>query len=112
MDKEKEICMYLKDKHTGQEKAVFSCELERLFSMNGRTIRRIISNLRQAGYPICSNCKGYNYAKTQNEVNDTVSRLNELVTGVSNSRTGLLYARIPTGQPALEITIRIGGEAI
>ena len=63
MDKEKEICMYLKDKHTGQEKAVFSCELERLFSMNGRTIRR-------------------------------------------------LYARIPTGQPALEITIRIGGEAI
>ena len=64
MDKEKEICMYLKDKHTGQEKAVFSCELERLFSMNGRTIRRIISNLRQAGYPICSNCKGYYYAKT------------------------------------------------
>ena len=112
MDKEKEICMYLKDKHTGQEKAVFSCELERLFSMNGRTIRRIISNLRQAGYPICSNCKGYYYAKTQNEVNDTVSRLNELVTGVSNSRTGLLYARIPTGQPALEITIRIGCEAI
>ena len=112
MDKEKEICMYLKDKHTGQEKAVFSCELERLFSMNGRTIRRIISNLRQAGYPICSNRKGYYYAKTQNEVNDTVSRLNELVTGVSNSRTGLLYARIPTGQPALEITIRIGGEVI
>ena len=112
MDKEKEICMYLKFEHTGQEKAVFSCELERLFSMNGRTIRRIISNLRQAGYPICSNCKGYYYAKTQNEVNDTVSRLNELVTGVSNSRTGLLYARIPTGQPALEITIRIGGEVI
>lgn len=112
MDKEKEICMYLKDKHTGQDKAVFSCELERLFSLNGRSLRRIISSLRQDGYPICSNCKGYYYAKTQNEVNATVSRLNELVTGVSNSRTGLLYARIPKGQPSVEITIRIGGDAI
>ena len=108
MDKEKEICLYLKKHHTGQEKAVFSKELERLFSMNGRTIRRIISHLRQTGNPICSSSKGYYYARTQNEVNDTVSHLNELVTGVSNSRTALLYAKIPKGQPSVEITIRIG----
>ena len=99
MDKEKEICLYLKKHHTGQENAVFSKELERLFSMNGRTIRRIISHLRQTGNPICSSCKGYYYARTQNE----------LVTGVSNSRTALLYAKIPKGQPSVEITIRIGG---
>ncbi len=111
-DKEKELCCYLKTNHTGQDKAVFSSELERLFSLNGRSVRRIISSLRQDGYPICSSCKGYYYAKTQNEVNDTVSRLNELVTGVSNSRTGLLYAKIPAVQPMVEITIRIGGEAV
>ena len=112
MSREKEICMYLRENHTGQEKAVFSSELERHFSLNGRTIRRMISSLRKAGHPICSNCRGYYYAKTQDEVNDTVSHLNELVTGVSNTRTGLLYAKIPTGQPVVEIRIYIGREAI
>ena len=112
MDRKDEINKYLKRNHTGSEKAVFSEELERLFSMNGRTVRRIISALRQDGHPICSSCKGYYYAKTQDDVNDTVSRLNELVTGVSNSRTGLLYARVPQGQPVVEIMIRIGSEAV
>lgn len=112
MNKQDEIRLYLKNNHTGQDKAVFSTELERLFSLNGRTVRRIISGLRQDGYPICSSCKGYYYAKTQNDVNETVSRLNELVIGVSNSRTGLLYARVPQVQPMVEITIRIGGDAV
>ena len=112
MDRKNEINEYLKRNHMGSEKAVFSKELERLFSLNGRTVRRLISSLRQDGHPICSSCKGYYYAKTQDDVNDTVSRLNELVTGVSNSRTGLLYAKVPQGQPVVEITIRIGGEAV
>ena len=112
MNKEKEICAYLLENHIGHEKAVFSSELERHFGLNGRTIRRMISKLRKAGHPICSNSKGYYYAKSQDEVNDTVSRLNELVTGVSNTRTGLQYARVPKGQPVVEIMIRIGGEAV
>lgn len=58
MDKEKEICLYLKKHHTGQENAVFSKELERLFSMNGRTIRRIISHLRQTGIPYAAAARG------------------------------------------------------
>ena len=112
MDRKEEINEYLKKNHMGSEKAVFSEELERLFSMNGRTVRRLISSLRQDGHPICSSCKGYYYAKTQEEINRTVSRLNELVTGVSNARTGLLTARIQKPAPAVEITIRIRGDVV
>ena len=76
--------------------------------LNGRTIRRIISSLRQDGNPICSSGRGYYFARTQDEINDTVSRLNGLVTGVSNARTGLLYAKI-VPNTAVEIIIRFGG---
>ena len=112
MDRKDEINEYLKKNHTGQDKAVFSEELERLFSMNGRTIRRLISSLRQDGHPICSSSKGYYYAKTQEEINRTVLRLNELVTGVSNARTGLLAATLQGPEPIIEITIRIRGDVV
>ena len=112
MDKKNEVRDYLKNNHTGEDKAVFSSELEQLFSLDGRSIRRIISELRKEGCPICSDQKGYYYAQTQQDINRTISRLNELVTGVSNSRTGLLFARVPQGQPQIEIIIRIGGEAV
>ena len=65
MDRKDEINEYLKKNHTGSEKAVFSEELERLFSMNGRTVRRLISSLRQDGHPICSSRKGYYYGGLQ-----------------------------------------------
>ena len=51
MDKEQEICKFLREFQKGKERAVFSCELERLFSLTGRSLRRIISSLRQEGYP-------------------------------------------------------------
>ena len=105
---QKKLLEYLKDNHAGRDKAVCSRELERLFSMNGRSVRRIISRLRQDGHPVCSSAKGYYYARTQDDINATVSRLNELVTGVSNARTGLLYARIVPEIP-VEIVIRFGG---
>ena len=111
MEKEKEMCLFLKENHTGRENAVLSRELERRFAINGRALRRIISKLRQDGYPICSDCRGYYYARTQDEVNHTVSRLNELVTGVSNSRTGLLYAKVLPEEMGLEVVIMIGGIA-
>ena len=112
MDKKEDVRDYLKNNHKGKDKAVFSNELEQLFSLDGRSVRRIISELRKEGCPICSDHKGYYYAQTQQEVNKTISHLNELVTGVSNSRTGLLFARVPQAQPQIEITIRIGGETV
>ena len=65
MDKKNEVRDYLKNNHTGEDKAVFSSELEQLFSLDGRSIRRIISELRKEGCPICSDQKGYYFAQTQ-----------------------------------------------
>ena len=95
MEKRQAICDYLREYHTGRQNAVYSRELERRFNLDGRNVRRKISKLRQEGVPICSGDTGYYYAASQDEVNETVKRLNQLVTKVSNARTGLLYAQIP-----------------
>ena len=107
MDTRNAILDYLQESHTGRQRAVFSRELERLFSIDGRTVRRHISKLRQAGYPICSDESGYYYADNQTEINNTVGRLNELVTKVSNARTGLLYSSVLTDRDlSVEISIK------
>ena len=69
MDKNTALCVYLKKYHTGKEKAVPSTELEQLFSLNGRNLRRKINRLRQDGVPICSDRSGYYFASNQEEVN-------------------------------------------
>ena len=106
MNKRTAICNYLKKYHTGKENAVFSRELERLFSMDGRTLRRKISSLRQDGHPICSDETGYYYAESQKEINATICRLNTLVTKISNARTGMLYASVLSDEP-VSVSIRI-----
>jgi hypothetical protein len=106
MDKRTAICNYLKKHHTGKENAVFSRELERLFSLDGRALRRKISSLRQDGHPICSDGSGYYYAENQKEINATICRLNTLVTRISNARTGMLYASVQSDEP-VSVSINI-----
>ena len=103
MDKKTAICQYLKKHHTGGERAVYS----RLFSIDGRGLRRKINSLRQDGYPICSDERGYYYADSQEEINGTVCRLNQMVTKVSNARTGLLYASIQDGAVTVEVSVTV-----
>ena len=105
MNKKQEICDYLREFHRGKEKAVFSRELQQIFHLDGRNVRRNVAKLRHEGYPICSDENGYYYAESQTEINHTVGRLNDLVTAVSNARTGLLFAS--TNRP-VEITIKLG----
>ena len=101
MDKQTAICEYLKKHHTGKAKAVYSRALQQLF-------RRKISNLRKEGVPICSDATGYYYADNQKEINDTVCRMNELVTTISNARTGLLFASVlPDRGVTVEVTIKL-----
>ena len=64
MDKKKAICEYLRKNHVGKEKAIHSKELEKLFMLDGRNIRRKISSLRQDGFPICSDESGYSSLKS------------------------------------------------
>jgi uncharacterized protein YukE len=106
VNKRTAICQYLKQYHTGMGNAVYSRELERLFSIDGRNLRRMISALRMEGYPICSGDTGYYFADNQAEINATINRLNELVTKVSNSRNGLLHSMLlPVMR--LDVTIHI-----
>ena len=109
MDKKSAICMYLKNNHTGKSRAIHSRDLQRLFSIDGRTLRRKVSALRQDGYPICSDETGYYYADNQMEINNTVCRLNGLVTQISNARTGLLFAPIFPVPVNVEITVCVSG---
>lgn len=110
-DKKSAICIYLKEHHRGKAKAIHSQDLQRLFSIDGRNLRRKISSLRQDGFPICSDENGYYYADNQKEINKTVCRLNGMVTGVSNARTGLLFASIFPAIVNVDVTISMkGGE--
>ena len=52
MDKKNAIYNYLRIYHIGRRNAVHSKELEDLFELDGRNIRRKISALRQDGFPI------------------------------------------------------------
>lgn len=109
-DKQNAICIYLKEHHRGKANAIHSEELQRLFSIDGRNLRRKISNLRQKGIPICSDEDGYYYAVNQQEINKTVCRLNGMVTGVSNARTGLLFAQLLPATINVDITVYLKGE--
>ena len=109
MDKEATICAYLKEHHTGKRRAILSRDLQRLFSIDGRNLRRKISALRQDGCPICSDESGYYYADNQKEINQTVYRLNGMLTKVSNARTGLLHASIQPTPVTIEITVFMNG---
>ena len=73
MDTPTAIRTYLEEYHTGIDNAVFSRELERRFSLNGRSLRRIISYLRREGYPIGSSATGYFYAENKREIDLTIS---------------------------------------
>ena len=109
MDKKATICAYLKEHHTGKSRAILSRDLQRLFSIDGRNLRRKISALRQDGCPICSDESGYYYADNQKEINQTVCRLNGMLTKVSNARTGLLHASIQPTPVTIEITVFMNG---
>lgn len=107
MDRKKEVCEYLRLYHSGREKAVHSVEIQRVFRIDGRTVRRNISKLRQSGFPICSDDAGYYFADSQREINGTVRRLNALLTRVSNARNGLLYAPVIAAAVPNEIEITV-----
>ncbi len=94
LDKKSAICRYLYKYHRGKSKAIYSKEIESIFCIGGRSLRRIISLLRQDGYPICSDETGYYYAKTQKEINETVGRLSGLSHKISVARNGMLSAKI------------------
>ena len=85
---------YLKEFHKGEENAIFSKDLEAIYDMSGRDIRRIISALRKDGVPICSDYhKGYYYAEKPSEVTGTLKGLEEHIAGMTDTIARLQMAK-------------------
>ena len=108
MDKQTVLHEYLKQNHAGKSNAVYSRELQKIFRIDGRNLRRKINALRQKGIPICSGDTGYYYAQHQQEIDETVCRMDGIVATVSDARTGLLVASIlPPTDSKVELIIKI-----
>ena len=95
MEKKYMIEAFLREHHKGEERAIHSKELEALFSLTGRSLRRLVSKLRKEEIPICSSKDGYFYARTQEEIRKCAGMLGSLSDGVNNSRMSLLSSRAP-----------------
>jgi len=46
---------------------------------------------------------------TPEDINSTVGRLNDLMTGVSDARTGLLFSRFPEPVMTVRVTVMMNG---
>ena len=111
MNKRVLIEVFLRDHHMGEERAVHSKDLEALFFISGRALRRCIKQLREEEIPICSSKNGYYYAKDQTEIRKCAGMLGSLSDGVNSSRMSLLSSRAPNMLGKYVIVI-IGGNEI
>ena len=99
---------FLREHHTGEEKAVHSKDLEDLFLVSGRALRKYIKQLRDDEVPICSCKDGYYYAKNQMEIKKSAAFLGNLSDSVSSTRMNLLSSRVPNnGGQTICIVFRI-----
>ena len=96
---EKKLLYCLKRRHSGRKKAAKSPVLEARFNITGKELRDMVNSLRRAGYPICSDERGYYYAKTAQELKATINQLSRRIAGIATARDGLLstYKRYVKG---------------
>lgn len=76
--------------HSGKENVVPSRKLRHWGT--GPEVRKIIHNLRVAGYPIASCTKGYYYANSKAELNHTLNRVSSYIREMEKMREGLQKA--------------------
>ena len=108
MCKPMDIYEYLTKNHVGKENAVFSKELEQRFSVSDRALRRMISDLREEGFPVCSGCTGYYLGKSRKEVERTADWLGKMANGIACTGDNVLDICAAQGEP-VKIIIWIGG---
>ena len=83
---------YIKDYHTGKEKAVPSAYLQNRFCISSRTVRRLVNQLRNDGNPICSGDNGYYYAADREELIASIRQMTSRIKEISKARRGLIKA--------------------
>lgn len=103
MDTKEQIKDYLKQSHTGKERAISSLTLEMAFGLSNREVRRCVNALRRAGTPVCSDEAGYYYAATVDEVMSTVSQLQAHIDGTKAAIDGMTAAKKRLTQPSITI---------
>ena len=87
-----EFLKYLKEYHTGKEKAVSSAYLQNKLSISSRTIRKIVNQLRNDGVPICSDENGYYYATDQEELLYSIYQMTSRIKAIAKAKNGLVKA--------------------
>lgn len=87
--KEKELMEYLKRCCLGQESAISSKRLRKMFHIREADLRKMIHNLRAEGIPICSDRTGYFFPANAWEVIATIGHLRRMRDGVEASIHGL-----------------------
>ncbi|NCD08516.1 MAG: hypothetical protein EOL98_03655 [Negativicutes bacterium] len=88
-----EFLEYLSKGHCGQENAVTSKELERLFHIKGSTVRQLVNLLRCESNPICSDATGYYYAETELELKHSIGHLHSRAMNIIKARNGLIQSQ-------------------
>lgn len=79
---------WLKENHTGRDKAVKVRDLRAWGSV--RRVRGMVRQLRKKGWPICSCHEGYYVAESQQDLIDTVRMLQRMADGVESTAFSLL----------------------
>lgn len=85
-----QFCTYIEKNHKGANKAVSNKELETVFGIKGRMIRKIVNSLRCNEIPICSDAVGYYWGETLQEKRATIAQLNSRIRKISSARDGLI----------------------
>ena len=104
MNNKNALCLFLKYFHAGKHNPIHSCVLERCLHVDGRCIRRWISELRREGHPICSGQTGYYYARTPEEIKDAETWLKKHQSPVPDSEEEIVCELVFCDLP---ITIRV-----
>jgi hypothetical protein len=87
-----DILTYLRNHHTGAKNAAPSAVIEHVFCLTGPVVRQMVNKLRCDGRPVCSDANGYFYARTRDEVNDTITRLLSRTKKINDAAQGLVLS--------------------
>ena len=87
------IRAYLKV-HSSHARPFTADKLAALFNVHEVTIRQAIGKARDDGAPIGSGSTGYFYAKTPDELTETIADFNSRIAAISKRRDALIDTRI------------------
>lgn len=73
---------------------ILSPAVERATGLSGVQVRALVHALREAGEPICSNSRGYWYARSADELNGTIEHLRQRRNSLGAVLGGLERARV------------------